>query len=108
MIDESIPATCRRMRQIRALFGKQPDGSHLTQAEFASQFAIGDSAWSNYESDRRPGIDNALSIVRRLSMLTLDWIYRGDTRGIQLDVLRALEAAGEPPARTTVKSGRRS
>jgi hypothetical protein len=103
MIDERIPAICKRMRQIRALWGKKS-----SQEEFAAQFAIGDSAWSNYESNRRPGLDNALNIVRRLPTLTLDWIYRGDPRGIQLDVLRALDEAGEPPPRTKVKSGRRS
>lgn len=108
MIDESLPAICRRMRQIRAYFGRDTAGHSKSQEEFASQFGVSDSAWSNYETDRRPGLDNALNIVRRLPMLSLDWIYRGDPRGIQVDVLRALDAAGDPPPRTKVKSGRRS
>lgn len=106
MIDESLEATIRRMKQIRAYFGKGPNGVHASQEEFARRFGISDSAWSNFEISRRPGLDNALSIVRHLPMLSLDWIYRGDPRGIQLDVIRALEAAGKPPPRTKVKSGR--
>lgn len=109
MIDESLEATVRRMKQIRAYFGRDRDGDPVPQEQFAKRFGISDSAWSNFESKRRPGLDNALSIVRHLSVITLDWIYRGDPRGIQVDVLRALEAAGEPPLRTKVKkSGRRS
>jgi hypothetical protein len=106
MIDESLEATIRRMKQIRAYFGRDANGDPVAQEKFAARFGISDSAWSNFERTRRPGLDNALGIVRHLPMLTLDWIYRGDPRGVQLDVIRALEAAGEPPPRTKVKSGR--
>lgn len=108
MIDESISGITRRMKMIRAYFGRDRDGAPVRQEDFAKRFGIGDSAWSNFEIDRRPGLDNALNIVRQLPQLSLDWIYRGDPRGIQVDVLRALEAAEEPAARTTRKSGRRS
>lgn len=99
MIDESPEAVAIRMRQIRAAYGQDK-----SQEEFALSLNLTDSAWSNFETGRRPGLDTALKLVRRFPHLTLEWIYRGDPRGMAVDVFDRLESS--PPA-TTRKSARR-
>lgn len=99
MIDESLEATTTRMRKIRAAYGMEK-----SQEEFALSLNLTDSAWSNYETIRRPGLDTALFLVRRFPQLTLEWIYRGDPRGMAADVFDKLESS--LPA-TTRKAARR-
>lgn len=105
MIDESPEATAARIRKVRSYFGRPEQ----TQADFAqSYFGIQGTTWSNYETGTRPGLDQALQMVRKQPLLSLDWIYRGDPKNMAPKVYLGLEAAPEPPSRTTLKSGRRS
>lgn len=98
MIDESIDATTLRMRKVRAAYGQDK-----SQEEFAASLNLTDSAWSNYEKSRRPGLDAALLLVRRFPHLTLEWIYRGDPRGMAADVFDKLESSLEETTRRAAR-----
>lgn len=50
----------------------------MSQVEFANLVGMSKQAWNNAETgDHRIGLDNAMSIVRRIGV-TLDYIYLGN------------------------------
>lgn len=99
MTGTDIESICERVRRIRWAFGKGKN-----QADFAESLGVGGTAWSNYEVDRRPGLDTGIKIINAFPELTLDWLYLGNARGIAFDVLQALRSA-KP---TTERAGRSS
>jgi transcriptional regulator with XRE-family HTH domain len=83
---ESIEAAADRLKITRIALG-------LSQAEICRQTGITVQAWNNAETgDNRLTIDNALKLCRRYG-LNLEWLFRGDIRGIAVDLARAIAQA---------------
>lgn len=88
MAGPELSDICERVRRIRWAFG-----NGMNQEEFAASLGIGGTAWSNYEVDRRPGLDSGMKIVLAFPELSLDWLYLGNPRGVPFDTLQALRSA---------------
>jgi transcriptional regulator with XRE-family HTH domain len=73
--DRSLRGIGQRLTQAREAFG-------CTQAEFARQARVSNSAYNQYErGKKRPAVDQANRLCDAYQ-LSLDWIYRGDVRGL--------------------------
>lgn len=75
----------------------------MTQAAFSRTLKIDQQQWNNYERGfRRISIDQATKVCI-ITGATLDWIYRGVTSALPLELALQIQAraAGEtePPAR---------
>jgi transcriptional regulator with XRE-family HTH domain len=73
--DRSLRSIGERLTLARKTIGR-------TQADFARQARVSNSAYNQYERGRkRPAVDQANRLCDAYQ-LTLDWIYRGDLRGL--------------------------
>jgi transcriptional regulator with XRE-family HTH domain len=63
-----------------------------SQNAFATEAGIARNTYSQYKTGTNlPSVDEAHKLCDRWG-LTLDWIYRGDTRGLGPDLAAAIEA----------------
>lgn len=69
----------------------------LSQAEIGRRTKISPQAWNNYERGRqRISVDEAVKLCIATGV-TLDWIYRGDLRGVANELAGKIQdAAGRP------------
>ena len=74
-----------RLELVRNILGKSQDA-------FATAAGIARNTYSQYKTGTNtPNLDEAHKLCDRWG-LTLDWIYRGDTRGLSPDLSAAIEA----------------
>jgi transcriptional regulator with XRE-family HTH domain len=74
-----------RLEMVRNLLGK-------SQKTFATGAGVAESTYSQYKTGKNvPDLDEAHKLCDRWG-LTLDWIYRGDRRGLSPDLSSAIEA----------------
>jgi transcriptional regulator with XRE-family HTH domain len=74
-----------RLKLARHLLGK-------SQKDFATDAGIAGNTYNQYETGTNtPSLEEAQKLCDRWA-LTLDWIYRGDTRGLGPDLSAAIEA----------------
>ena len=79
----SAAAIGARLRSFRDMLG-------LTQHTFAKRAGLTQQALAQYESGKRkPAVDIAAALCDTYG-LTLDYIYRGDVRGLSQERLRAV------------------
>ena len=84
-----------RLMLTRNVFG-------MTQTEFGKGAGIKKSTYNQYENGKeRPSLDEAIKLCEKYG-LTLDWIYRGDTRGLGPDLCAAIEAMQRTRSRSAV------
>ena len=82
---ESVPMIAERLIATRQAMG-------LHQAAFCRLIGVSPQAWSNYESGRnRINHDQALKLCKATGV-SLDWIYRGLTSGLPVNLAMALQA----------------
>lgn len=75
----------------------------LNQASWCRLTGIESQAWNNYESGlRRISIDQAIKVCAATGV-SLDWIYRGISAGLPMNIATALQRGNNPP-----RSGGRS
>lgn len=87
----SNQAIAERLKRLRKAIG------FPVQSKFAERCGISQTAYNNFETaTRRMSIDEAIKI-RRATMVTLDWLYEGDPRGLPLHLAEKLEASVEQP-----------
>lgn len=78
-----------RLRISRVALGK-------SQAELARAVGITPQRWNNYEMGRRPlDIDIAMAICGR-TLLTLDWLYRGEMGALPFDIAQRIQPHWRP------------
>lgn len=87
MIDNPTPrnldAIAARLRATREAFG-------LGQNEFARRAGIASNTYNQYEQAKNiPRLDFANQLCDTYG-ITLDWIYRGDTSGLPLQIANLL------------------
>jgi transcriptional regulator with XRE-family HTH domain len=83
---ESIDAAADRLKITRLALG-------LSQAEICRQTDITVQAWNNAETgDNRLTVDNALRVCRRYGV-SLEWLFRGDIRGVPAELARRIAQA---------------
>jgi transcriptional regulator with XRE-family HTH domain len=64
----------------------------LSQAEFASAAGLKASAYNQQEKGNKlPGLDAAQALCDHYH-LTLDWVYRGDSSGLQYKLAASIHA----------------
>ena len=81
----SRSTTGERLKLTRDLLGKN-------QATFATGAGIARNTYNQFETGTNlPSVNQAHKLCDRWG-LTLDWIYRGDTRGLGADLSAAIEA----------------
>ncbi len=74
-----------RLELVRAAVGKN-------QKVFANAAGVACSTYSQYKTGTSsPALEEAHKLCDRWG-ITLDWIYRGDARGLSPDLSRAMEA----------------
>ena len=74
-----------RLELVRIILGK-------SQNAFATEAGIAGNTYSQYKTGTNaPDHEEAHKLCDRWG-LTLDWIYRGDTRGLSPDLSAAIEA----------------
>ena len=84
-----------RLELVRHALGKN-------QKAFASAAGVGSSAYSQYKTGTNgPALEEAHKLCDRWG-LTLDWIYRGDTRGLAPDLVATIEAMQRARNRSAV------
>jgi len=82
----SVQAVADRMRLTRVALG-------LTQAAIGRLAGIGAQAWNNNERGRgRISLDQALKLCVATGV-SLDWIYRGEMRGLPHELAVKIQAA---------------
>lgn len=82
----SVEAVAERMRLTRLALG-------LTQAAIGRLAGIGAQAWNNNERARgRISLDQALKLCVATGV-SLDWIYRGEMRGLPHELAVKIQAA---------------
>lgn len=89
---ESLKAIGDRLRRTRLAMKMQ-------QATWCRYVGIEPPAWNNFEKGiRRISVDNALKVCRATGV-SLDWIYRGMSAQLPLNLATELQAP-EPQERT--------
>jgi len=84
----TIPEISYRMRLLRKTTG-------LNQTEFAKRVGVARNVWANVEGEfGRIGVDTALKLCSKY-LVTLDWIYRGDTTLLPHGLAVRLEEVAE-------------
>lgn len=86
---ESDDAVADRCERLRRAVGFQKS------AAFSTFLGVSPQRWNNVETGLPLGRDLAMTVVKALPGLTLDWLYRGRPEGLSLDMARRL---GEVPA----------
>ena len=82
-IARTVQEIAKRLYALRQITG-------LRQGEFAAAAGISANTYNQYEQGKgRPEIDKAIQIAETY-MVTLDWIYRGETAGLPLEIHRKL------------------
>jgi transcriptional regulator with XRE-family HTH domain len=84
-----------RLELIRYALGKN-------QRAFANAAGVGGSTYSQYKTGTNgPALEEAHKLCDRWG-LTLDWIYRGDARGLAPDLVATIEAMQRARDRSAV------
>ncbi len=82
-----------RLAKIREAAG------YKEQKAFAARFGFSMGQWNHWEQGMSIPWPQAMKLVESLKNqvpgLTLDWIYRGDPRGLPLETMRRLNGDGE-------------
>jgi len=87
---ESNEAVQRRLQLLRhAVSGEKKQ----SKTAFAARLGIEISRWSNIENKTPLSKEVAFLIVEKFPDFTLDWLWRGDTRGMSFALQRELEEA---------------
>src|SRR5882724_8050936 len=83
--DTNLLAIAERLRLTRAATG-------LTQAAMGRLVGIASNAWNNNERGRdRISVDQAIKLCIATGV-TLDWIYRGEMKGLPHDITIKIQA----------------
>jgi transcriptional regulator with XRE-family HTH domain len=86
---ESIEAIGARLKATR-------EAMRMQQAAFSRMVGIEPQAWNNYERGaKRIAIDQALKVCRATGV-SLDWIYRGMSAQLPVNLATALAQDREP------------
>ena len=65
----------------------------LNQTEFAKRLGVARNVWANVEGEfSRIGVDTALKLCQKY-LVSLDWVYRGDTSQLPHGLAVKLEEA---------------
>lgn len=81
----SSPSIGERLELVRAAMGKN-------QKAFANAAGVACSTYSQYKTGTSsPALEEAHKLCDHWG-ITLDWIYRGDMRGLSPDLIAAIEA----------------
>jgi transcriptional regulator with XRE-family HTH domain len=73
----------------------------LKAIELAVSLKITAQRLSNYENGRRPfDLELAMELSRKHG-ITMDYVYRGDPRGLALEIVRRIEPLTAPPDQAT-------
>lgn len=90
--EHRFPEQAARLRRLRELLGYTGHGG---LARFAEDLGIELQRWWMSETGRAGlGMKVALRIIERWPGLTLDWLYLGDTDGLNMVWLRRLGLMG--------------
>ena len=90
--DTEHDAVRRRVVQLRKAMG-------FTQATMGRLCGMNATTWNNYEKGvRRISIDMAIKLCQTTGV-TMDFIYRGEMRGLQHDLVLKLQGEGGPQRR---------
>lgn len=93
---DSVPAIAERLRTLRKAYGP-------TQVGFTARVGINQPTWNNWEREiGRISLDEAMKLVRAIGV-TLDWIYRGETSTLRLDIQDRLREAESDPLAAKAK-----
>jgi transcriptional regulator with XRE-family HTH domain len=80
----STAAIAERLRLTR-------EATALSQAQWCRRVGISTTAWNNYESAaRRISLEQAFKVCSAMG-LTLDWIYRGISAGLPMQLATAIQ-----------------
>lgn len=79
--DDAVSERCKRLR----LTLEYPQSS-----SFAKFLGVSPQRWNNVEIGMPLGRDLAMTLTRKIPGLSLDWLYRGRSEGLPLDLARRL------------------
>lgn len=84
---ESNEAVARRLKLLRHVVS----AGNKSQKAFVARLGIEQPRWSNFENNSSLSKEVAFLIVEKFPDFTLDWLWRGDTRGMSFVLQRELE-----------------
>jgi len=87
---EAVPGQSERLKRLRAAFGYE------TSTAFAAFLDISVQRWNAFENGAPLSREVAFILVRRISGLSLDWLYFGKTEALPLELARKLGELGPP------------
>lgn len=87
---ESNEAVSVRLRRLRRAYG------FVKSSGFAAFLGVSPTRWSNFERGLPLSRDMSSRLTKRIPGLTLDWLYRGRSEGLPLELARRLGALDEP------------
>jgi hypothetical protein len=92
---EVVPGQSERLRRLRTAFG------YPTSTGFAAFLDISVQRWNAFENGAPLSREVAFLLVRKISGLSLDWLYFGKSEALPLELARRLGELGPPGKRTT-------
>lgn len=92
---EAIPGQIDRLRRLRRALGFE------TSTAFAVYLGIGYQRWNAFENGYPLSREVAFLLVKKVSGLSLDWLYFGKTEALPLELARRLGELDPPGKRST-------
>ena len=93
-VDE-LPGQSERLKRLRTAHG------FATSTAFAAFLDVSVQRWNAFENGAPLSREVAFLLVRKISGLSLDWLYFGKTEGLPLELARRLGVLDPPGKRTT-------
>jgi hypothetical protein len=92
---EEVPGQSERLKRLRLAYGFE------TSTAFAAFLDIGFQRWNAFENGAPLSREVAFLLVRKISGLSLDWLYFGKTEALPLELARRLGELGTPGKRSS-------
>ena len=95
--DDAVAERCKRLRIVM---------EYAQSSAFAKFLGVSPQRWNNVEIGMPLSRDLAMTLVRKIPGLTLDWLYRDRSEGLPLDFARRLDALAPSNIKQHVSSRR--
>ncbi len=92
---EEVPGQVERLKRLRKAFGFE------TATAFAAFLEIGYVRYNAFERGSPLSREVAFRLVRKISGLSLDWLYFGKTEALPLELARRLGELAPPGKRSS-------
>ena len=92
---EEVPGQAERLKRLRKAHGFE------TSTAFAAFLDIGYVRYNAFENGAPLSRDVVFRLVKKISGLSVDWLYFGKTEALPLELARRLGELGPPGKRST-------